>query len=157
MEILVECDADEVVLHNLGVPRKQLLHFGGKDKLINRLRKLPGAIGVVDEDPTSTQHPDLKTSYRQTNSAEGLCRLVRQGSGKQRLIIVCPMLESWLIRRARLSEIRPEDYGLPSDPNRLHHSPHYEQKESFHRFLSELTKQDKGMQLLRQWILEKKF
>ena len=153
MKVLVECNADEVVLRNLGVSKKQLFHFGGKDKLITRLRNLPGAIGVVDEDPTSFQHPDLMASYHQVESAEGLCLLTCQGSGGQRLVIVCPKLEDWLIGRAKSSGIRPEDYGLPSDPDRLHSIPRYEQKEGFHRFIQEL-KQDKGMRLLRRWILE---
>jgi hypothetical protein len=155
MKVLVECDADEVVLRNLGVPRKHLFHFGGKDKLINRLKQLPGAVGVVDEDPASIQHPDLKASYRQAKSAEGLRLLTRQGSGGQRLVIVCPKLEDWLINRAKLSGIRPEKFTLPSDPDRLHGIPRYEQKEGFRRFLAELKEQDKGMHLLRRWILEK--
>lgn len=154
MKILVECDADEVVLRHLGVPKKQLSHFGGKDKLINRLRNLPGAVGLIDEDPDSIQHPDLKVSYRQAKCVEGLRLLARQGSGGQRLVVVCPKLEDWLIDRAKSSGIRPEDYGLPSDPDRLHGIPRYEQKEGFRRFLAELKEQDKGMNLLHQWLLE---
>ena len=154
MKVLVECDADEVVLRNLGVPRKKLFHFGGKDKLITRLRNLPRAVGVVDEDPASIQHPDLRASYRQVKSAEGLRLLGRHGSGGQRLVVVCPKLEDWLIDRAKSSGIRPEDYGLPIDPDRLHSIPRYERKESFRRFLAELIKQDKGLHLLRRWILE---
>ena len=154
MKVLVECDADEVVIRNLGVTKKQLSHFGGKDKLINRLKKLPGAVGVVDEDPASIQHPDLKASYRQEESAERLRLLARQGKGGQKLIVVCPKLEDWLIDRARLSGIRPEEYGLPSDPDRLHSIPRYEQKEGFCRFIEELKERDKGMHLLRQWILQ---
>jgi hypothetical protein len=155
MKVLVECDADEVVLRHLGVPKKQLSHFSGKDKLINRLRNLPRAIGLIDEDPDSAKHPDLKVSYRQAKCAEGLRLLVRQGSGGQRLIVVCPnKLEDWLIDRAKSSGIRPEDYGLPSDPDRLHSKPHYELKEGFHRFLAELKEKDKGMHLLRRWLLE---
>ena len=154
MKVLVECNADEIVLRNLGVPKKQLFHFGGKDKLINRLRDLPGAVGVVDEDPASNQHPDLKASYRQAESAEGLRLLTRQGGGGQKLVIVCPKLEDWLIERAKSSEIRPEDYGLPSDPDCLHGIPRYEQKEGFRHFLAELKEQDKGMHILRRWIFE---
>ena len=154
MKVLVECDADEVVLRNLGIPRKQLFHFGGKDKLISRLKNLSGAVGIVDEDPTSIQHPDLKANYRQAKSSEGLRFLVRQGSGRQRLVVVCPKLEDWLIDRAKLSGIRLKDYGLPNDPDRLHRIPRYEQKEGFRRFLAELKEQDKGMHLLRRWILE---
>ena len=154
MRVLVECNADEVVLRNLGVPKRQLFHFGGKDKLINRLRNLPGAVGVVDEDPASIQHPDLKASYRQAESAEGLRLLARRGSGGQRLVVICPKLEDWLIERAKSSGIRPEDHGLPSDPDRLHSIPRYEQKEGFRRFLSVLKEQDKGMRLLRRWVFE---
>jgi len=51
MKVLVECNADEVVLRALGVTKKQLLHFGGKGNVINRLKELPGATGIVDEDP----------------------------------------------------------------------------------------------------------
>jgi hypothetical protein len=154
MKVLVECSADEVVLRNLGVPRKQLSHFGGKDKLITRLRDMPGAVGMVDEDPASTQHPDLKVAYRKVESAEGLQLLIRQGSGGQRLVMICPKLEDWLIERAKSSGIRPEDYALPSDPDRLHSIPRYEQKEGFRHFLEELKERDRGMRLLRQWILQ---
>ena len=138
MKVLVECNADEVVLRNLGVPKQQLFHFGGKDKLITRLRDLPDAIGVIDEDPDSTQHRDLKASYRQTDSGEGLRLLTRQGSSGQKLVVVCPKLEDWLIARAKSSGIRPEDHGLPGDPDRLHGIPRYEQKDGFRRFLEKL-------------------
>ncbi|MFH1716205.1 MAG: hypothetical protein ABIF19_02545 [Planctomycetota bacterium] len=154
MKVLVECSADEVVLRSMGVPKKQLFHFGGKDKLITRLRDMPGAVGMVDEDPASTQHRDLKASYRKADSAEGLHLLTRQGSGGQRLVIVCPKLEDWLMERAKSSGIRPEDYGLPSDPDRLHSIPRYEQRQNFLHFLTELKDRDRGMHLLRQWILQ---
>jgi hypothetical protein len=154
MKVLVECDADEVVLRNLGVAKKQLSHFGGKNKVITRLRDLPGVVGMVDEDPGSTQHGDLRASYRQAESAEGLRLLIRQGSGGQRLVVICPKLEDWLIARAKSSGIRPENYGLPSDPDRLHSIPRYEQKQNFLSFLTELKERDRGMHLLRRWILK---
>ena len=98
--------------------------------------------------------PKDMSSYRMTDSAEGLHLLTRQGSGGQRLVIICPKLEDWLIARARSSGIRPEDYGLPNDPDRLHSIPRYEQKQNFIRFLTELKERDRGMHLLRQWILQ---
>ncbi len=152
MTVLVECDADEAVVRTLGVPKQQLLHFGGKDKLINRLRNLPGAVGVVDEDPSSHQHPDLKASYHETESGSGLRLLVRQGGGGQRLVVVCPKLEDWLLRRAEASGIRPEEYGLPSNPDHLHGIPRYERRAKFRPFLLRLIECDEGMRLLRQWI-----
>jgi hypothetical protein len=153
MKVLVECDADEAVLRALGLPRKQLLHFGGKYELVKKLKDRAHDIGMVDEDPGKVQPKDMG-SYRQADSAEGLQLLTRQGSGGQRLVLVCPKLEDWLITRAKSSGIRPEDYGLPSDPDRLHGTPRYEQKEGFRRFLAELKEKDKGMNLLGRWLLE---
>jgi len=159
MRVLVECDADEAVLRALGVAKKQLLHFGGKGTVINRLKELPGATGIVDEDPASAQPRDLNNYQEEGQTTEGLRLLTRQGKGGQKLILVCPKLEDWLIARAKSSGIRPEDYGLPSDPepadpNHLHSIPRYEQKDGFRRFLAELIDRDKGMHLLRRWILE---
>ena len=153
MKVLVECDADEVLLRALGLPRKQLLHFGGKYELVKKLKDRAHDIGMIDEDPGKGEPKDL-SSYRQTDSGEGLLFLIRQGSGGQRLVVICPKLEDWLIARAKSSGIRPEDYGLPSDPDRLHSIPRYEQKEGFRRFLDELKERDKGIHLLRRWILQ---
>ncbi|MGD2093403.1 MAG: hypothetical protein PVH77_00160 [Phycisphaerales bacterium] len=153
MKVLVECDADEAVLRALGVTKKQLLHFGGKGNVINRLKKLPGATGIVDEDPASAQPRDLNNYQEEVQTTEGLRLLTRQGKGGQRLILVCPKLEDWLIQRAESSGIQPDDYGLPSNPDKLHSIPRYEQKEGFSRFLAELKERDSGIHLLRRWIL----
>lgn len=154
MRVLVECDADEVVLRALGVTKKQLLHYGGKGNVINRLKELPGATGIVDEDPASAQPRDLNNYQEEVQTTEGLRLLTRQGKGAQRLILVCPKLEDWLIQRAKSMGVEPENYGLPSDPNRLHSIPRYEQKDGFRRFLAELKERDSGMHLLHRWILE---
>jgi hypothetical protein len=153
MKVLVECNADEAVLRALGFPRKQLLHFPGKYELVRKLKDRAHDVGMVDEDPGKGNPPQDMRNYRQTDSAEGLHLLARQGSGGQRLVVVCPKLEDWLIARAKSSGIRPEDYGLPSDPDRLHSIPRYEQKKGFPHFLAELKEQDKGMHLLRRWLL----
>jgi hypothetical protein len=153
MRILVECYPDAALLRALGVPRKQLLHFGGKYELVKNLKKRAHDVGMIDEDPGKGNPPRDMGSYQQMGSAEGLHLLTRQGSGGQRLIVVCPKLEDWLIDRAKSLEIRPEDYGLPSDPDRLHGITRYDKKEGFQRFLAELKERDNGMRLLRRWIL----
>jgi hypothetical protein len=108
---------------------------------------------MVDEDPGKVQPKDMG-NYRQTDSAEGLHLLIRQGRGGQRLVVICPKLEDWLIARAKSSGIQLEDYGLPSDPDCLHSIPQYEQKPGLLRFLTELKERDRGLHLLRQYILQ---
>lgn len=95
-----------------------------------------------------------RITHHEAEAAEGLRLLVRQRRGGQRLVVICPRLEDWLIQRARSSGIKPEDYGLPSDPDRLHGIPHYEQKGRFRQFLVELMDRDHGMSLLRQWVFQ---
>ena len=152
MKVLVECNADEAVVRALGLPRKQLLHFGGKYELVKELKERAHDVGMVDEDPGRIQPQDMG-SYRQTDSGEGLHLLTRQGKGRQRPVVICPKMEDWLIERAESSGVRPENHGLPSDPDRLHGMPRYEQKEGFRRFLAELKEKDKGMHLLHRWVL----
>jgi hypothetical protein len=93
-------------------------------------------------------------NYKQVQAAEGLHLLTRRDDKNKRLIVVCTRLEDWLIERAKSSGIRPEDYDLPSDPDKLHSIPRYEQKDDFCSFLEELKERDSGMNLLRRWILE---
>ena len=153
MKVLVECNADEAVLRALGVSKKQLRHERGKGEVVKRVLKFDSATGLIDEDPASAQPRDLD-NYKQVQAAEGLHLLTRRDDKNKRLIVVCPRLEDWLIERAESSGIRPEDYDLPSDPDKLHSIPRYEQKDGFCRFLAELKERDSGMDLLRQWILE---
>lgn len=153
MKVLVECYPDETLLRTLGVPRKQIGHERCKGEVVNRVLKSDCATGLIDEDPSSAQPRDLD-NYKEVQAAEGLRLLARRDDKNKRLIIVCPRLEDWLIARAKSSGIRPEDYGLPGDPDRLHSIPGYEQKEGFRRFLAELKERDSGMHLLRRWVLE---
>ncbi len=153
MRIAVECYADEAVLHGLGVPRKQVLHQARKGEVFNWLKRNAGGVGMVDEDPGSDQPRDL-FSYQQVGASEGLLLLARQGSGGQRLIVVRPRLEDWLIQRAKACSVDLRQYQLPGSAKELHDIPRYEQKDGFQRFLADLNGLDKGMSLLRQWVFQ---
>lgn len=156
MRVLVECYPDEMLLRVLGVPRKQIRHERCKGEVVKRVRKFDCATGLIDEDPTSAQPRDL-INYKQVQSGEGLRLLARRDDENKTLIIICPRLEDWLIQRAKLSGVKLEDYTLPDDPHRLHSIVRYDQKDGFQRFLSELKEKDKGMHLLREWILKEEF
>ncbi len=151
MRVLVECYPDEMVLEALGVPKTRLLHLGGKGEVVKRVHKLGCAIGMIDEDPNSTQPRDL-SNYSDTEMAEGLRLCTRDDDPNQRLVIVCPRLEEWLYERAEAMGIRPEAYNLPDTPDRLHNIPRYEQRDNFRRFLTQLVDQDQCMGVLRQWV-----
>jgi hypothetical protein len=154
MKVFVECYPDTALLRYLGVPKKQLFHERCKGEVVKRVLKSDSAIGLIDEDPTSAQPRDL-SNYKQIQTAEGLRFFVRNNDENKKLIIVCPRLEDWFIKRAELSGIRLEDYGLPGNPDRLHSIPRYDNKDGFLRFLVELMEKDKGMRLLQKWLFQK--
>ena len=154
MKVLVECYPDAALLRALGVSKKRLRHERCKGEVVKRVRKFDCATGLIDEDPASAQPRDLD-NYKQVQAEEGLRLLARRDDKNKRLIILCPRLEDWLIHRARTARVRPEDYDLPSDPDRLHSIPRYEKRAKFQPFLTQLIDCDKGMHLLRRWIFEK--
>jgi len=153
MKVFVECFPDTALLRNLGVPKKQLCHESCKSEVVKRVLTSDSAKGLIDEDPSSVQPRDL-INYKQIQAAEGLRLLVRKNDENKKFIIICPRLEEWFIERAKLSGIRMEDCGIPSNPDRLHSIPRYDKKEGFQRFLTELKEKDKGMRLLHKWIFQ---
>jgi hypothetical protein len=152
MIFLVEDDPHKALLRFLEIPRKDILHMGSKGNVIKGLKDRPGATGMVDEDPGYAPPHEL-ANYPEVPTTEGLRLLTRKGSGRQRLVVLCPRVEDWLIQRARICGVDPKRHHLPSTPKELRDIPHYEQKDGFRRFLDELKDRDRGMSLLRRWVL----
>ena len=153
MIFLVEDAPHKSLLQSLGIPRKRILIFGSKGNVIKKLKDRPGDMGMVDEDPQSIQtQPHELANYQEFDRGEGLLLLVRVGHNKQKLAVLCPRIEDWLIERAKLSGIDIKRYYLPSTPKELKELVHYEQKEGFQCFLQELKERDKSMHLLHRWI-----
>jgi hypothetical protein len=155
MIFLVEDGPHRSLLCFLEIGRKDVRVMGSKGNVIKKLKDRPGDTGIVDEDPDSiqTQSHEL-TNYHEVKRGEGLRLLGRTGSGSQRLIVLCPEVEGWLLHRAQMCGVDPKRYQLPATSKELHDIPRYEQKDGFRRFLAELHDCDKGMSLLRQWVLQ---
>jgi len=156
MIFLAEDAPHKSLLQSLGIPRKGILLLGSKGNVIKSLRDRPGDMGMVDEDPESIQtQPRELANYQEVDRGEGLRLLARKGHTNQKLVVLCPRIEDWLIQRAKLCDIDPTRYYLRSTPKELKELIHYEQKEGFRRFLEELNERDNGMHLLRRWVFEK--
>lgn len=155
MNFLVEDAPHKLLLCFLGISRKRILVMGAKGNVIKKLKDRPGDVAIVDEDPGSiqTQSHEL-ANYQVIERGEGLQLLARRGSGGQRLIVLCPIVENWLMDRARTCGIDPRQYHLPSTAKELKDLLHYEEKEGFGRFVGELNNRDIG--LLRRWVLQER-
>ena len=115
--IATECYPDTYLLRVFNVGRKKIRHVGTKGDVVNYTRDNPGTLGIIDEDPDSSQPKELN-SY-QIIEKTGSLTLMEKGNSS-RLIKISPRIEEWFYKRASLLRIDPLTYDLPRDANELH-------------------------------------
>ncbi|MEM2480601.1 MAG: hypothetical protein QXW77_03490 [Candidatus Hadarchaeales archaeon] len=111
--MICECETERVLatlLHLKGT------HVGGKSRVLKRIERGEGEIGLIDEDPSCEQPPSLQM-YRIEYEGEGIKVLVKGGN---RIVMLCPNFEEWVLTTSKESGVDPKKYGLPDDPERLH-------------------------------------
>jgi len=112
--ILVECNPDKV----LGYPRRQVKHSNDKGRICKLLEDSENTIGLVDEDPKAAQPPYLLKL--KVVSETHKVRVLRDEKLGNRIVVICPQLEHWIIEAASLSEVKMADFGLSDRPSTLH-------------------------------------
>jgi hypothetical protein len=118
MVIHIECLPDETLLKKLGYSKKQVEHHQGKSRVLSKIKSLRDQVGLIDEDPMSSQHPYEKSLIVE-DSSHGIT--FRKDPNKNNKILVLQVkLEDWIISACRRSEIDIEEFGLPRTPNELH-------------------------------------
>ena len=156
MAIVVECYADEkLVLTLLPQKRGGIRHSGGKGNIFNYLKKeqTMQGIGLIDEDPRSTQPKEFIHNYDLYDS-HGSVKLYRHKRKPEcSVVMLSPRLEEWIISRARAVKIDPGKYNLPDDGKKLHSIPRYDKGINFEGFLSALqSSSDSEVEKIREWL-----
>ena len=116
-KVIVECLPDTVLMIELGVSRKRILHAGSKGRVVKNVEEGKG-LGLIDEDPGYPQ-PKTLTQYRIVENLEqyGLKILAKD---TKKIIMICPRLEEFILKACEESSINPQKFGLASDPDVLH-------------------------------------
>ena len=91
----------------------------GKGGVCNRLMKNRDLVAMVDEDPEATQPTYMKRLSLGSERAELGLKLYLDSSRNNRIVVLCPKLEDWLIRAAGDSDLSMSAYGLPNRANPL--------------------------------------
>lgn len=118
MTVFVECNPDETLAIALGVRRRAVVHGGDKGRVAKRLRENRAVVGLVDEDPGSAEPPTLSRFVEVSASHDVRLKIDREQNN--RLIVICPRLEPWLIKTAKASNMRLEkDYNLSDNVQEL--------------------------------------
>ena len=120
--IYVECTPDEILVRRLtGLARRRVIHeLKGKYEVLKRLSAQRDRLAVVDEDPASIVPPYLdRMSLIEDLDVDGL-RVFQDRSRRNRVVVLMPKLEDWLVAAAKAAGIKMAGYGLPDNPARLH-------------------------------------
>lgn len=118
--IFVECNPDELLIQKIGIPKKIIYHAGGKTKICKKLSKDTNKIGVIDEDPLSVQPPYIKKLKIIEEEKELGIKVLFDEKRKNRIIILSPRLEEWIIKACEEAKIDLKKYNLPKNGNKLH-------------------------------------
>jgi len=110
MRLFLECKPDETLAVTLGVTRSLVIHSHGKGRVSKNLKKHSGVIGMVDEDFGSAE-PTTLSKFAEVSSNHDLKMKVDK-SQSNKLIVICPRLEPWLIKTAKAAGVKMDEFNL---------------------------------------------
>ncbi len=149
--IYVECRPDFILVRSVTtIPRKEIDHeFKGKGEICNRLEGQRSAQGLIDEDPSATQPAYLKKLVLSQELPQQGLRVLHDKSRDNSLVVLCPTLESWILKAAEEAGIdMVRKYSLPDDPAKFHHVINFDLGK-FEKLLGDLRNSDRVKTLSR--------
>ncbi|MBI2873062.1 MAG: hypothetical protein HYY00_07755 [Chloroflexi bacterium] len=136
--IFVECKPDAALVRRLiGLPRREVVHeIKGKPEVCKRLSASENCTALVDEDPRSVQ-PKYMQNIRSWQTPAGMGIRFHDSSQHNRLVLLCPKLEDWVLQAAGDVRLHLANYSLPRDAEALHSVINVD-IEKFERLLEDL-------------------
>lgn len=158
MTSFVECYADEVFVKILTDKSVRIKHAFGKGNVCNQLSRSTNSVGLVDEDPKSSKSEYERLMLNgivKENQHVILCKHENQSN---RLIILRPNLEEFLLRLSKINKVDLGDYNLPNDYKNLRDELNFRKVtryKLFEDFLRDLTSKDKEvLNLIKNFFKE---
>ncbi|MBU6408839.1 MAG: hypothetical protein KGR98_00500 [Verrucomicrobia bacterium] len=119
MSLFVECKPDETLAFALGVPRNDIEHANDIGRVCKQLSKRENTIGMVDEDPGSAKPPYFN-SFKEQSREHGI-RVLLDSQKNNRMIVLSPRLEEWLVQTTKSAGLRMTEHGFNGENgSRLH-------------------------------------
>lgn len=112
MRLFLECTPDETLAVALGVLRRDIIHSHSKGRVSKALAKNSGVTGLVDEDPGEPEPVTLRSFVEIPASGAHDLKLKLDRARGNRLVVICPRLEPWLIKTAKASNVKMDKFGL---------------------------------------------
>jgi hypothetical protein len=119
MSLFVECKPDETLAIALGVSKRNLEHAGSRARVCAQVSLRSETMGMIDEDPNAAPHPYMQNLRE--SLVEHQIRVLSDSERKNRLVVICPRLEDWLVECAKSGGLKMTDFGFESDNGRHLH------------------------------------
>ena len=123
--LYVEGKADRVpALKLTNLSSRDVRVEGDRGKVLNRLAQDYNSLAMVDEDPGQDQPGQLRRMQLVADYPGTGLKLYADDRRSNRVIVVCPRLEEWIIRAANDAglELSSPRYNLPSRASSLHNA-----------------------------------
>ncbi len=146
MSLFVECKSDETLAIALGVEPRVIEHALGRASVCAQLSRRNGVAGMVDEDPDSVPQPYMKSLAQE--SWEQSIRVLVDEKRKNRVVVLSPRLEEWLVQSAKNGGLKMTDFGFDSDNGVQLHADINQRLGSLERLVKALL-EAKSQRLLR--------
>jgi len=152
---IVECDPDVILVSSLAsISVRRIVHAGGKHQVLRRLLKQRDSIGMIDEDPLSIQPRRFLQKFVEIDNLErDKLKILHYAQGNDRLIVLCPRLEEWIVETCRVANVELRRHNLPDDPIRLHGIINF-RLNRFQRLVEDLIRQSDRVRTLRDRLTE---
>jgi hypothetical protein len=114
----LECLPDECLAKTLGHSNGDIYHHNDKGRVCRYMQSNKNVVGMVDEDPNSAQPPYLR-SLKEVSFIHNI-RSLEDSTMRNRLVVLCPRLEEWIIKVCDLNQVDITQFGLSKRGNDLH-------------------------------------
>ena len=119
--IYVECKPDFTLVRTITkIPKKHIIHAGGKSEICRKLEKQQNCTGLIDEDPLSIRPPYIEKMEIVDNLLQHELKVLYDTSRGNYLVVLRPRLEEWILKAAQEASTDVRKYGLPDDAGKLH-------------------------------------
>lgn len=155
--ILVECDRHFVLVKSL-TRGKEVEHSFNKSEACKKMQERKNCTGMLDEDPGSAQHPyinKLRQSALKQEIPEHDLKLLPDKKNNNRIILLCPRSQEWILKTVQLVNIEIGKYYLPEKPSRLHDAltfGHQRNMDNYKKLLVDLTESSDRVKALRSLL-----
>jgi hypothetical protein len=126
----IECTPEEVLLLTMGLTREVITHHSGSGSVCKTLDLNKNLVGLIDEDPDrDSQHSYYNKLYRNPDSDQHNVRFCIDKVNKNKMIIIKPRFEPWIIQVAEAAGLNMEDFKLSNNPDNLHREINFKRTE----------------------------